>query len=210
MIVDREADNYFKIRMLDPYMADHKGYIAGGCFKNIFNGEKIKDVDVFFENAEDFQNANACFSRDTESYRHFYENANVTAYKHARTGVTVELCKSHFAKPEDMLHNFDFTIAKFAYYKARVPDTEGLFDEPSEKIEYRIMMDDHFFEHLQLKRLVVDDRLLFPMSTFERMIRYVRYGYMPCRETKLKIAQAIHDIPGTVELSSSSFYDGID
>ena len=35
-------------------MMGHKGYIAGGCFKNIFNGEKIKDIDIFFDDEEEF------------------------------------------------------------------------------------------------------------------------------------------------------------
>ena len=58
-------------------------------------------------------------------------------------------------------------------------------------IEYKIVCDENFFEHLNLKRLVTDDKIPFPMSTFERMIRYIGYGYRPCRETKVKIATAI-------------------
>ncbi len=42
-------DNYFKLRFLGKYLIGHKGYIAGGCFKNIFNGEKAKDIDVSLE-----------------------------------------------------------------------------------------------------------------------------------------------------------------
>lgn len=28
-------DNFWQIRWLDKYMEGHKGFIAGGCFKNI-------------------------------------------------------------------------------------------------------------------------------------------------------------------------------
>lgn len=42
-------DNFWQIRWLDKYMEGHKGFIAGGCFKNILSGEKVKDIDIFFE-----------------------------------------------------------------------------------------------------------------------------------------------------------------
>lgn len=35
-------DNFWQIRWLDKYMEGHKGFIAGGCFKNILSGEKNK------------------------------------------------------------------------------------------------------------------------------------------------------------------------
>lgn len=50
-------DNFWQIRWLDKYMEGHKGFIAGGCFKNILSGEKVKDIDIFFESEDDF-NAN--------------------------------------------------------------------------------------------------------------------------------------------------------
>ena len=50
-------DNFWQIRWLDKYMEGHKGFIAGGCFKNILSGEKVKDIDIFFESESDFQEA---------------------------------------------------------------------------------------------------------------------------------------------------------
>ena len=37
-------DNFWQIRWLDKYMEGHKGFIAGGCFKNILSGERVKDM----------------------------------------------------------------------------------------------------------------------------------------------------------------------
>lgn len=45
--------NYRQLWWLDKLLIGHKGYIAGGCFKNIFNNERVKDVDIFFENKAD-------------------------------------------------------------------------------------------------------------------------------------------------------------
>ena len=50
-------DNFWQIRWLDKYMEGHKWCIAGGCFKNILSGEKVKDIDIFFESEDDFQEA---------------------------------------------------------------------------------------------------------------------------------------------------------
>lgn len=50
-------DNFWQIRWLDKYMEGHKGFIAGGCFKNIPSGERVKDIDIFFESESDFQEA---------------------------------------------------------------------------------------------------------------------------------------------------------
>ena len=54
---ERPKESFPKVRFLDQYMEGHKGFIAGGCFKNIFKGTKIKDLDMFFENETDFNEA---------------------------------------------------------------------------------------------------------------------------------------------------------
>lgn len=79
-----------------------------------------------------------------------------------------------------------------------------------QEVEYKIICADDFFEHLHTKRLVTDDKILYPMSTFERMIRYIKYGYMPCRETKIKIATAINKISREEIIANKSLYDGLD
>lgn len=60
-------DNFWQIRWLDKYMEGHKGFIAGGCFKNILSGERVKDIDIFFESESDFQEAYP-FNEETESF----------------------------------------------------------------------------------------------------------------------------------------------
>lgn len=53
----RGLENLSKLRILDTYLIGHKGFIAGGCFKNIFNNERTKDIDIFFRNSLDFNSA---------------------------------------------------------------------------------------------------------------------------------------------------------
>lgn len=133
-------------------------------------------------------------------------------------------------KTEEILNKFDFTITKFAYYKEEVEDETGAVAEKQElpfetlederfleeigiaetHIEYKILMDDAFFEHLHLKRIVIDKDIPFPMSTFERMLRYAKYGYFPCKETKMKIINALRDLTDEQVELSESLYDGMD
>jgi hypothetical protein len=67
-----------------------------------------------------------------------------------------------------------------------------------------------FFEHLFLKRLVTNKNMKFPNSTFERMLRYAKYGYFPCRETKMNIINSIKSNTNESDTISESLYDGVD
>lgn len=238
MLVERDRNNFWMLNWLDQYMTGHKGFIAGGCFKNIFRKERVKDLDIFFENQADYDDAVQYFDSMTpgyegddkrdEEYIFYYENDKVKAYKNIKSGIRVELCRALFGTAKEVISQFDFTIAKFAYYKAEVEDESGAEIDPfaadgmeelaeyhTEKkpdthIEYRIVCDENFFEHLHLHRLVTDDKIPFPMSTFERMIRYISYGYKPCKETKVKIALAIHGLSEQEISVGESLYDGMD
>lgn len=234
-MIKENRDNYWMLNWLDEFMVGHKGFICGGCFKNIFNKEKVKDLDIFFENRADWKEAVEYFdsmtagysdgetedtvSEENAEYRFLYENDNVKAYIHKKTGVRLELCNKIFGTAEQIISQFDFTITKFAYYKVEVEDETGEevgkipFDTGKKvetHIEYRVMYADKFFEHLHLKRLVIDDKIPFPMSTFERMLRYAKYGYFPCKETKMKLIKALNELDDKHIELSESLYDGWD
>lgn len=220
MNIQLELDNFYMLNWLDKYLIGHKGFVCGGCFKNIFSKAKIKDLDIFFRSEEDWRRAVAYFDERTvgygfdgeqvteeeAEYRYKYENSKVKAYTEIKTGLSIELCRSIFGTPEEIINSFDFTITKFAYYKEEVIDDNG----EDTHIETRVMCNEKFFEHLFLKRLVIDDKIPFPMSTLDRTYRYAKYGYMPCKETKLKLAMAINELsPELIEVSNS-LYDGVD
>lgn len=220
MIKELETDNFLSLHWLEKYLIGHKGFVCGGCFKNIFNGQKVKDIDVFFSDSIEWQKAVDYFDKRTvgygfdgektteenAEYRFHYENDKVKAYKDKKTGVVVELCRSVFGSPKEIIERFDFTITKFAYYKEEEKDE----NTGETHIYSKILCDDKFFEHLHLKRLVIDDKILFPMSTFERVLRYAKYGYFPCKETKLKLAKAIQEMSPEAIVTSDSLYDGVD
>lgn len=70
--------------------------------------------------------------------------------------------------------------------------------------EYKLLYHDKFFEHLHMKRLVIDENIPFPVSTWERSYKYKGYGYNMCRETKKKLLQALKGV--NVEEEDVSLY----
>ena len=211
MIISKEKDNFFELNFLDQFLYYHKGFVAGGCFKNLFNHEKIKDIDMFFRNERDFANADKYFSEaktidDKEKlYVLHYENKNVKAYKNIKNGIVIELIRKVFGEPDEIIKDFDFTITKFAYYKEFDSDDNGEL-----VVTDCVICDDCFFEHLHTHKLVIDDKILYPVSTFERTIKYVKYGFYPCKETKMKILISINEMDKNMINISESLYNGKD
>lgn len=206
--------NYRQLWWLDKLLIGHKGYIAGGCFKNIFNNERVKDVDIFFENKADCLEAISYYKKEMKEHpsdwRLVYENEKVWSVYSNKEKVRLELVKSTFGKPKQVISEFDFTITKFAYYK-----NYDNVDEENYMAVFEIIFHEDFFEHLHTKRLVIDDEMIYPVSTFNRVMRYARYGYQPCRETKIKIVTnlAMLDPENQKDFEKElgkSLYDGLD
>lgn len=125
MIRNYERDNFWVLNWLDKFMVGHNGFICGGCFKNIFNKEKVKDIDIFFENQNDWDNAVEYYdnltagywkedgsevSEDEAEYVFYYKNDNVKAYKHIKTGVVIELCCKIFGTAEELAVAYEHRI----------------------------------------------------------------------------------------------------
>lgn len=180
--VTKSNDNFNMLKFLDKYLEGHNGFIAGGCFKNILSGEKVKDIDIFFFNEAQYTYAEGYFNQLVEGSDWYvkYENEKAKAYQKEGSSIWIELIKSIFGTPEFILSNFDFTITKFAYAKA---DNGG----------FKVIRHKDYFEHLHMKRLVLDENIPFPVSTWERSYRYKGYGYNLCRESKAKLLDALRN-----------------
>lgn len=202
--------NFRQLFFLDKFLQGHKGFIAGGCFKNIFNGERINDIDIFFRDKSDFESAKRYFEKQIKkqpnNWRKSYQNKKVWSVFSIKDKIRIELIKSVFGNPEKIISDFDFTITKFAYYS----DVENI-DEDDYLSQFEVIYQEDYFEHLQTKRLVIDDNLPFPISSFNRSYKYQKYGYGLCRESKIKLITAIYELPeiNDAELGLS-LYDGKD
>ena len=209
-IVSEHTDNFPQLRRISYFMVGHKGYIAGGVFKNLFNNEPVKDVDIFFESRVDWIEAERYF-KNNDDFEESYSNNKVTAFKDKKSGIIIELICFMYGTPQEMISKFDFTIVKFAYYK----DYEGWDeDDDFQDIQWKVAYHKSFFEHLHLKRTVIDqsfDLIDKPINTLNRSYRYAKYGYQPCRETKVKIIESLRNVTDfTDEDLSFDLYNGFD
>ena len=115
-------------------------------------------------------------------------------------GVYIELIRKVFGTPEEIIKDFDFDITKFAYFK----DSDN---------QYKCLLHKDFFEHLHLRRLVIDDKINYPIGTFQRILKYIKYGYGLCKDSKLKIIKSLSELNSSdinENNINSSLYDGID
>lgn len=205
MYQTQPLNNYGKLKFLIQYISATGGTIAGGCFKNIFNNEPLKDIDIFFSNEKKAIGAFDVFRLDVDRYVPIYANDRVKSFRDKKNNLKIDLVMKYFyPNPQDLLSSFDFTITKFAMYNKKILEEDGNFH-----YEPFITFHKNYFEHLHLKRLVIDDKIPFPASTFERLIKYVSYGYMPCRDTKIALIEALRTLPADFTVSNS-LYDGID
>jgi len=211
-IVEAETQNFRKLWFLDRYLANHDGYIAGGCFKDIFNGEPVKDIDIFFRDRSEFDRAKRYYERN-EDFALAYDNDKTIAFRDLKStsGIVIELIKKTFGEPIEMIETFDFSITKFAYYMEETPfDNEEDEDDDGTYMKNKIAYHKDFFEHLTMKRLVIDNKLDHPLNTLNRSWRYAGYGYGLCRESKEKLVKALQAVPEREIDFGKDFYDGVD
>ncbi len=67
-----------------------------------------------------------------------------------------------------------------------------LVEKKTSHIEIKIIHHDKFFEHLHMKRTVIDEKYHSQYLRLKRIIKYTRYGFYPCRETKVKLVDKIN------------------
>lgn len=198
-LTKRGIENFWKLSFLEKFIQLTNGFIAGGCFKNILSDEPIKDIDVYFRTPQDFDEAVKTCNKQVEDglLKLSYENERVIAFVDLQSDIRIELIYTIYGSPEDVISQFDFTITKFVLY--------------SEDQELEIIHHNDFFEHLSMKRLVIDDLLLFPVSTFERSYKYRDYGYKLCKESRMKLVKSLNSLPVVNEADFiQSFYAGLD
>jgi hypothetical protein len=194
---NKPAFNYIKLKGLQRYIKDTKGFIAGGCFKDLFQGKKTRDIDVFFQNEEDYNNALKVY-RTKKNFKLIYSNDNCTGYRDIKENIGIELIKSIFGTPEEVISQFDFTIVKAAYC-----------NPPLEEQDIQFIYHPDFFEHLLLKRLVIDEGMPKAVATLNRSWKYAKYGFGLCKESKTKLTNEIIE-RGVVDDINGDLYFGFD
>ena len=207
--------NYRQLWWLDKLLIGHKGYIAGGCFKNIFNNEQVKDVDIFFENKADCLKAISYYKKEMKEHpndwRFVYENEKVWSVYSNKEKVRLELVKSTFGKPKKVISEFDFTITKFAYYK-----NYDNVDEENYMAVFEIIFHEDFFGYcICIAGLSIVCHYSDAGRKESGLRRSLRYNRQLLAETKIKIVTnlAMLDPKNQKDFEKElgkSLYDGLD
>lgn len=178
MFIKSPINTYFSLHRFKKYLNGVDGFITGGCFKDIFNNKEVRDIDMFFFNEEGFKKAVDIFK---DKYKKVYENDNCIAFYDKKGGIQIELVRSIFGTPEEVMMQFDFTIVKACLHK---------YEKEGEEV-FEFLYHPKFFEHLHCNKLVIDDGMPKPVATFNRVLKYTRYGFGLCRESKIKLINEI-------------------
>ncbi len=180
----QECIDYFKYLILDD-LGDVYCWVAGGALREYFTvgHAKASDVDVFFQDKEAFEAAKkALLAKGPQEGKAAtsittimtFENDRITNFIHKKHKVQL-ISTKYFVDPQETIENFDFTVCCAAVDKADVYHHQT------------------FFMDLAKKRLVIN-ALPYPLSTMQRMQRYIQKGYTICNGGILQIAKAIKEL----------------
>lgn len=184
----KQQSDFEQLFFLRKYLVGHNGFIAGGCFKDIFLKREVRDVDIFFRSLEEASVAIALYTVDPE-YRVLYENRNAAGFTEISTGRTIELVVARFGNPTDIINQFDFSICKFCLYSETWHDK--LLTNP--RLNFICAYSVEYFTDLTRGRLVLDGSILTAGFTLERVAKYARYGFKIDKINLSLLTEAVFD-----------------
>lgn len=166
-----ECIKYFKWLILDD-LKDCVCWVAGGAIRDFFSiGHLSSDIDLYFPDQGNYEKAKNVFLMNKAQL--VFENEKISSwiYKKHR----YELIKIYFPTPYDTICHFDFTVCCGA-------------------VDFRdVYLHKDFFMDLAKRRLVIN-ALPYPLSTLQRLQKYIQKGYWICNGGLMDIARAIQSL----------------
>jgi len=151
-------------------------YIAGGCFKSIFSRQKVNDIDIFFNNETSLSKAISLFENH-EDYVNGFNDQFVYNFYHKKNHTKIQLIKKYlYNSISECIDSFDFSVCKFAY------------DGKNVAYSYR------FFRDLAKKVLIFDGKIIKPLSTYMRVLKYLKQDFTICNVGMLTLAKEINNL----------------
>jgi len=193
LVTSKEPYLMAALKPLDVYLCGISGFIAGGCFKDIFLGKEPRDIDIWFPSASSFNDA--CTLYHKSGYRVAPGFRNVAAWDVA--GTRVELIKSCFGSMQNLIAGFTFTVTMFGY------DGSQCVYHPD------------FFKHLMFKQLRLGGQpdlcpTSTPVSVMNHLLRYYSYGFKANSETKNNLFTSLSGMSVEQITNSLPSYGSVD
>jgi len=174
---------------LKPLLVDGEAFIAGGVFKDMI-GEHAgtpKDIDIFFYNVGGYNNAVERF-RGSSKYEFLYSTNRSMGFCHKESNLTIDLVCYQFGTPFEVINRFDFTVCKMAFYKSGQV--------------YRLVYHRQFFDDLRDRKMnTVPGRVVNADLFFNRILRYINYGFSVELSTKEELFRAAREMQPDEQIS---------
>jgi hypothetical protein len=142
--------------------------IAGGAIRDYLSDEEVKDIDVFCQTKEAEDKLIAFLEKEGEKMN---ENTQLANFKFKNRWIQIIKSKYYNMQTTEVIDSFDFTICG-----AMLVD-DKFFSLPT------------FFQDTLAKHLRIN-KITFPLSTLERMQKYIKKGYEACNGTLLAVAKS--------------------
>lgn len=184
-----------EISIFNPFVIEKESYVAGGCLRNCYRPEDLqkpleyRDIDVFFYTETAYQSMYWKLSASAD-FQISYDNTNSVGFIHIPTQKTIDLITKQFGPPEKVVNSFDFTICQMAYFKHN--DSYVFYRSDScdrchhNKVLELVPSQKYDPLSLDMVQYIID-----PDVTFDRVIKYASYGYIPNLNLKKWIFRSI-------------------
>jgi hypothetical protein len=190
----KNASEFPVIKKLIPYLKNTSGFIAGGVFKDVFLSSDFRDLDIFFENINEFRISINKLKNDLQFIK-TYSNQNAVGIYDNTNKINIDLVTKKFGNPKQILDSFDFSVSKFSLFRDK-------------NNEFKVIYHQYFFEDLATKSLRFNIETVNPVAQLSRVIKYSGYGFKINKLDFLRLMQQINELESErfKNLSLNNFY----
>lgn len=168
--IGNKLTHYLESYGIYRHFLEGRGFVAGGCVRSLYAGEKISDIDYYSVGTLPDPKAKAGFS-----------NENTQSYS-LNNVPRLDLIKGKY--DIDLIEGFDFTVCCAVLYFH-----DGFL---------HLNCHPYFFTDVLRKRLRINETPN-ALATARRLAKYVAKGYKPCAGTMQVLALAIARQTKTIE-----------
>lgn len=199
----KECIDYFNKKLFNKFrklgILPTDCWVAGGAVRDFFSKGYVSyqgDYDLYFKNKDNADKVERLILGDTVKESVIKSNPEIIFKSNLLTriiyeGKRLDLVKRYFPSMEDTIDAFDFTVCCCA--------TNG----------EEIKVHPTFFADLAKKRLVIN-KIFYPLSTLQRVQKYIKKDFTICNGGLLEIARTINklDLSNPSENTFEFYPDG--